>query len=110
MTDSKITTQSPVGPLTLTNEGPNLVGLGFSRRPTAPATAADPGFEEIEAQLDEYFAGRRRHFDLPYTATGPEPGIVGAEGRLTGYAGGLPGKRFLLDLESRVAGHPGRLF
>ncbi|HLI01700.1 MAG TPA: methylated-DNA--[protein]-cysteine S-methyltransferase [Acidimicrobiales bacterium] len=160
MTNSKIT-QSPVGPLTLNKEGPNLVGLSFSRRPTAPATATEPGFEEIEAQLDEYFAGRRRHFDLPHTATGPEPDrtvwdlvaeipygetatygqlarrvgdgitaqqvgvalarnplclvvpchrVVGADGRLTGYAGGLPRKRWLLDLESRLAGHPSRLF
>jgi methylated-DNA-[protein]-cysteine S-methyltransferase len=36
--------------------------------------------------------------------------VVGAGGRLTGYAGGLSRKRFLLDLESDVAGRAGRLF
>ena len=34
--------------------------------------------------------------------------VVGAGGDLTGYGGGLPRKRLLLDLEARVAGH--RLF
>jgi methylated-DNA-[protein]-cysteine S-methyltransferase len=27
--------------------------------------------------------------------------VVGSDGSLTGYAGGLPRKRFLLDLEAR---------
>jgi methylated-DNA-[protein]-cysteine S-methyltransferase len=36
--------------------------------------------------------------------------VVGAGGKLTGYAGGLERKRFLLDLESNVADRPGRLF
>jgi methylated-DNA-[protein]-cysteine S-methyltransferase len=36
--------------------------------------------------------------------------VVGADGRLTGYAGGLHRKQFLLDLEERVEGNPGRLF
>ncbi|HEX3461576.1 MAG TPA: methylated-DNA--[protein]-cysteine S-methyltransferase [Acidimicrobiales bacterium] len=36
--------------------------------------------------------------------------IVGRGGKLTGYAGGLPRKQFLLDLEAATVGHPGRLF
>jgi methylated-DNA-[protein]-cysteine S-methyltransferase len=36
--------------------------------------------------------------------------IVGADGGLTGYAGGIGRKRFLLELEQRVAGCSGRLF
>ena len=102
------------------------------------------------AQLDEYFAGRRRAFDLPLRLRGTpfqqrvwqtlldipygdtvsykdvaahagRPGaaraagaavgrnpiavivpchrVVGADGSLTGYAGGLPAKRALLRLE-----------
>ncbi len=31
--------------------------------------------------------------------------VLGAGGRLTGYAGGLPTKQRLLDLEARFAGH-----
>jgi methylated-DNA-[protein]-cysteine S-methyltransferase len=30
--------------------------------------------------------------------------VIGSDGRLTGYGGGLPNKRWLLDLEARVAG------
>ncbi len=30
--------------------------------------------------------------------------VIGADGSLTGYGGGLPAKRFLLDLEARHAG------
>jgi methylated-DNA-[protein]-cysteine S-methyltransferase len=36
--------------------------------------------------------------------------VVGKDGRLTGYAGGLTRKRFLLDLEERTAGPGARLF
>lgn len=35
--------------------------------------------------------------------------VIGADGSLTGYAGGLPRKQFLLDLEQRVAGQQVRL-
>ena len=36
--------------------------------------------------------------------------VVGRDGRLTGYAGGLARKRFLLDLEEAAAGPSARLF
>jgi methylated-DNA-[protein]-cysteine S-methyltransferase len=36
--------------------------------------------------------------------------VVGANGKLTGYAGGLHRKRFLLDLEADVVGRSSRLF
>lgn len=36
--------------------------------------------------------------------------VVGAGGKLTGYAGGLAVKRFLLDLEADVANRASRLF
>jgi methylated-DNA-[protein]-cysteine S-methyltransferase len=36
--------------------------------------------------------------------------VVGHDGRLTGYAGGLARKRFLLDLEEPAAGKSGKLF
>jgi methylated-DNA-[protein]-cysteine S-methyltransferase len=36
--------------------------------------------------------------------------VVGASGSLTGYAGGLDRKRFLLSLEEPVAAEGGRLF
>jgi methylated-DNA-[protein]-cysteine S-methyltransferase len=36
--------------------------------------------------------------------------VVGAGGKLTGYAGGLTRERFLLDLEGEVSGRASRLF
>ena len=36
--------------------------------------------------------------------------VVGVGGKLTGYAGGVTGKRFLLNLEAEVSGRAGRLF
>ena len=107
--------------------------------------------EKAFSELDEYFAGLRREFDLPLlplgtdfqisvmkalgkvpygktvsyrdmaeavglpravravaNAVGANPlsifipchRVVGSDGRLTGYAGGLEAKRYLLDLES----------
>lgn len=104
-----------------------------------------------ETQLDEYFAGERREFDVPLMFAGTEfqkqvwnellqipfsrtttygelarrighptavraianavgsnalsvlvpcHRVIGADGTLTGYAGGLPAKRHLLNLES----------
>ena len=32
--------------------------------------------------------------------------VIGADGSMTGYGGGIDRKRYLLALESRVAGHP----
>ena len=34
--------------------------------------------------------------------------VIGADGSLTGFGGGLPVKTFLLDLEDRVAQKPGK--
>lgn len=34
--------------------------------------------------------------------------VIGADGSLTGFGGGLPRKRWLLDHESRVSSEPGR--
>ncbi len=153
------TTASPIGELTLVGEDGALVGLylpDHRRGPTAAALGerVDVGFEDVVAQLGEYFAGRRTRFDLalrpagtplqrrvwallteiPYgrTATYGElarrlggPGlaravgaanarnpisivvpchrVVGGDGRLVGYAGGLGRKQQLLDLEQRAA-------
>jgi methylated-DNA-[protein]-cysteine S-methyltransferase len=152
--------ESPLGPLTLFAGPRGLTGIAFPRRaagvderdrdPAALAGAA--------AQLEAYFGGERRVFDLPLDLGGtpfqrrvwaelrripygatvsyselaervgradivravaaavgrtPVPIVVpchrvlGADGSLTGYGGGLHRKRALLDLEARVsAGDP----
>lgn len=154
------TVASPIGPLALVADGGALVGVfldGHHQRVPAAAVpgADDPVLAEAAAQLDAYFAGRRRHFDLPLRPVGtpfqrtvwdalcaipfgttttygalaarigrpsavravglangrnplavvvPCHRVIGADGRLTGYAGGLDRKRALLDLETGQVG------
>ncbi|MET9227868.1 methylated-DNA--[protein]-cysteine S-methyltransferase [Lentzea sp. NPDC003310] len=157
---------SPVGELTLVGEGTALLGLYFDGHLRTPrVTDLGPrtadGFADARRQLDEYFAGTRRTFDLelaprgsaferkvwalltriPYgetrtygqlaaelgdpaaaqavgNANGWNPisiivpchRVVGSAGSLTGYAGGLDRKRYLLSLEEPPAEEDGRLF
>src|SRR3954471_19903083 len=154
------TYESPLGPLTLRGGTGGLRGLDFPGRgePRDEAARAPERFVPVTEQLDAYFAGRLRAFDLvleldgtpfqravwarlqaiPYGTTTtygaiadalgrpdrvravgaavgrtPVPIIVpchrvlGSNGSLTGYGGGLERKRALLDLEAAAA--PGEL-
>ena len=148
---------SPVGPLLLSGDEQGLRGIAFQAGPHAavPAsrwTRAREPFESAIAQLEEYFAGTRRRFDLPLApegspfqrqvwamlrripygetttygelarnlgrssaaravgaANGQNPipivipchRVVGSDGSLTGFGGGLDVKRRLLALEAR---------
>lgn len=156
---------SPIGELLLVGESrPDgvlaLSGLYMEEHRRGPAIAPawrrdDAAFGEVRRQLDEYFAGRRRAFDLPLAPHGTPfqlrvweelrrigPGttrtygelaravgkpaaaravgaavgrnpisvivpchrVVGSDGSLTGFAGGLARKRTLLTLEGSAAG------
>lgn len=147
---------SPVGPLYLAATDAGLTHLLFANEvDRKPAAAAGSGeatriLRETERQLSDYFAGRRREFDLPLAPTGTEfqlatwralqnvsfgetisygelarrmgrpravravgtanganpiaiivpcHRVIGADGTLTGYGGGLDKKRRLLSLE-----------
>jgi methylated-DNA-[protein]-cysteine S-methyltransferase len=146
--------ESPLGPLTVQSGPRGLTALSFPGR-TTPLDERGRRAEALapaRAQLEEYFAGERRTFDLaldiggtpfqrrvweallriPYGATTtytdlaravgradvvravaaavgrtPVPIVVpchrvlGADGALTGYGGGLERKQALLDLERR---------
>ena len=165
------TIDSPVGALTLVGGEDGLSGLyfpehrrlpdpaGFGPRSVVGTGLSD--FAEVEAQLESWFAGERRVFDVPLAPTGtdfrrrvreqlaaipwgetrtygqlalelgdvrlaravgtangsnpvsiivPCHRVVGSAGALTGYAGGLDRKRFLLDHEAPATSVPGRLF
>jgi methylated-DNA-[protein]-cysteine S-methyltransferase len=147
---------SPIGDLTVVRDDDGVTGVYFPHHWTRPDRTAfgprvEDGFEDVAAQLADYFAGARQVFDLPLHPTGSpaqqrvwaliaaipygstatygdlatklgdgttpqEVGaavgsnplsvlvgchrVVGANGALTGYAGGLARKRQLLDLES----------
>lgn len=65
---------SPVGPLTLVASATGLRGVEFgadggrASLPDGPSTILD----ETDKQLTEYFAGRRRSFDLPLEPEGTQ--------------------------------------
>ena len=66
---------SPIGPLLLVSDGAGLVEIGLPRRGAAapPPPDAEQSKSKLHAaarQLDEYFAGRRRQFDLPLHPSG----------------------------------------
>ena len=152
--------ESPIGPLTLVAGPRGLTELSFPGRTRVPAEATKAPMPELTGQLDAYFAGELREFDLgldlhgtpleqavwgalleiPYgetasygeqaakidpalfdpdvepwqrarvvgAANGRNPvaivvpchRVIGANGSLTGYGGGLERKQALLDLES----------
>ena len=63
----RLTVDSPVGPLTLAEQDGALVGIAFRDERGCDRT---PLLVEAERQLTEYFAGRRRRFDLPLAPAG----------------------------------------
>jgi len=153
---------SPVGRLLLAGDGDSLIQVGFQSgpRPLRPADSwivDGAPFRAVVAQLHEYFAGKRRRFDLPLAprgtdfqrrvwralteipygntisygelarrigkpsasravglANGANPlpiivpchRVIGADGSLTGFGGGLPIKRRLLALEGTTTQSP----
>ncbi len=153
--------ESPVGPLLLAGDGKSLELIYFQAGPHARRAGSDwiadaRPFRAVAAQLEEYFAGRRRKFDLPLEprgtrfqrtvwqallripygetasygelarqignprasravglANGANPlpivvpchRVIGADGSLTGFGGGLEIKRKLLALERANTGH-----
>ena len=69
------TVDSPIGELTLVAEDGALRGVYFPGHWTRPDPAmfgerSERGFERIQQQLDEYFAGQRSTFELPTSPTG----------------------------------------
>ena len=146
---------SPIGPLLLAGRNGTLTAIRFpldgERQAPEPGwKLADAPFDDVRAQLDGYFAGRRQRFDLPLAPTGtafqrkvlealqaipygetrsykevaeaigkpravravgaangrnpipiiiPCHRVIGSDGSLTGFGGGLATKRALLALE-----------
>ena len=153
---------TPIGTLRLVGGEHTLDGIDLPNRaaePPNPAWAPTNGvlpaaLAETKRQIEEYFAGDRREFDLPLGACGTEfqrrvwdelrripfgetisygdlagrigkptasravgaangrnpfpvvvpcHRVIGHDGKLGGYGGGLPTKQALLELERRVA-------
>jgi len=153
------TIDSPIGPLLLAASDDGLRTIEFDAARHPVKREADwidgdhPLLQRARQQLGEYFAGKRRSFDLPLdprgtefqrmtwqalttipygetisyaelasrvqrpkamravgSANGRNPlpivvpchRVIGADGSLTGFGGGLPTKQFLLELEGAL--------
>lgn len=151
------TITSPIDPLTLVARDGRLIGIYCQQHKGKPEIAEDwkedpEPFAEPIRQLQEYFQGSRREFDLPLAPDGTEfqqqvwaelrripfgetisygelarrinnpkavravglangrnpisivipcHRVIGANGKLTGYGGGLERKKRLLELETK---------
>jgi methylated-DNA-[protein]-cysteine S-methyltransferase len=154
---------SPIGPLLIAGDAHAIAQILFAKdgKPVRPEvgwieSAAGPVGEAIR-QLREYFAGRRREFDLPLSPQGTEfqksvwrrlqeipygatisygelakrvgnanasravgaangknplpivvpcHRVIGANGKLVGFGGGLPVKQALLEIEAQASTAP----
>jgi methylated-DNA-[protein]-cysteine S-methyltransferase len=65
---SQFSFQSPVGWLTIEEEDGAIVRLDWGKRRSERTPLSD----DARRQLDEYFAGRRKTFDLPLNPKGTE--------------------------------------
>jgi methylated-DNA-[protein]-cysteine S-methyltransferase len=68
---------TPIGELLLAGETDALSMIGFPkgamrRDPEANWIYNEAPFEDVRRQLAEYFAGERKHFDLPLSLAGTE--------------------------------------
>ncbi len=145
--------ESPIGELLLTADTRGITGLYMNTKAKLPDERSrrdDAVFHEAKHQMDAYFAGRLKVFDLPIVFTGtpfqndvwralcdipfgetlsygglarrvgrpsasravgaangrnpisivvPCHRVIGADGSLTGYGGGMDRKRWLLQHE-----------
>lgn len=69
-TDRVLIRSSPVGMLTLVSSGRALTHLLFGER--FPATKPDDILLNVSVQLDEYFSGDRKTFDVPLEMAGTD--------------------------------------
>ena len=96
--------RSPLGEITLASDGDHLTGLWFDgQKYFATTLSAEhqerelPIFELTKEWLDSYFMGKIPSFTPPIII--PCHRVVGSDGSLTGYAGGIDKKRSLLTIE-----------
>ncbi|HHY09031.1 MAG TPA: methylated-DNA--[protein]-cysteine S-methyltransferase [Firmicutes bacterium] len=63
---------SPVGNLLLGEENGKLTLLAFNEDGLKKDSVPSPFLKDVAGQLDEYFAGKRREFDVPLAAKGTD--------------------------------------
>ncbi len=66
-----ITAFTPLGMVYICQHGETITALGFGIQPAAAGIERQtPLLQEAHAQLDAYFAGKQRNFDLPLCPAG----------------------------------------
>ena len=66
--------ETPIGRIGIESDGDHITAVHLNC--DCPAEdSADPLLERAFRQLDEYFAGTRREFDLPLARTTAMPGL-----------------------------------
>jgi O-6-methylguanine DNA methyltransferase len=66
------TQPSPLGQVVLTSNGDEILGLNFDIAPPPNAVADRKLFQPIIRQLESYFAGELKKFDIRHTQLGTE--------------------------------------
>ncbi|MGD1880400.1 MAG: methylated-DNA--[protein]-cysteine S-methyltransferase [Kiloniellaceae bacterium] len=70
---SRLTVDTPTGPITLSEEDGAIVAVFWDGRSKGSAATDDsPLLQKAAQQLRDYFAGTRREFDLPLKPTGSD--------------------------------------
>lgn len=150
--------ETPLGELLINGDNDVVTGLYFPQHSPAPASnntqLNEEAFTKAADQILDWFAGKRKEFDIPIELRGSEfqrsvwdalrtipfgqtvsyaqiaqaierPGaaracghaigrnpvsiivpchrVIGANGKLTGYAGGMDRKRWMLEHEQQVS-------
>ena len=72
MTRQRRTVETQTGPVTLTQEGVAIVAVNWSDPALQKYEDDTPLLQRAATQLQEYFAGTRRDFDLPLNPRGTE--------------------------------------
>lgn len=103
--------ETPLGGVTLASDGESLTGLWFDGQKyfgaelcSAPIERELPVFEKVREWLQVYFRGENPVGHNPASLIVPCHRVLGADGSLTGYAGGVERKRRLLELEGCCVG------
>ena len=147
--------QTPVGIVRITEEDGFITSVSIRDEKIVPTVPTSPLLDTAVLQMDEYFEGKRKLFDLPLNQAGtafqkrvweyllqieygetisyaqlsnrmknplairaiaaangknnlwiivPCHRVIGSDGSLTGYAGGLWRKQWLLEHEAKICG------
>ena len=148
--------ETPIGKLVIKENGTAVTAIQVAQEKEEVSEAQEKEthlLQETRKQLQEYFDGHRKHFDLPLQPDGtafqqkvwqalrqipygetrsykeladmignskacravggannknpililtPCHRVIGTDGSLTGFAAGLPAKKYLLELEQRI--------